>query len=495
MLAGFWGTDFLPAKKGKRYNTTMSTNIKSRLWLLIIEVMAFTQLVQAQDVIVVGTRQYQRTEVKVSTGVLDSNSQGNMTVLTGGNFIVCWHQNTPTETYGQVFDPQGNAVGSIFLLDPYNSYGWHYGPVPAALPGGGLFVSWGDSSSYANAQRFDAARSPVGGQFNTGLLVWPSIASAVSGDVIVSGGTANQPVYARRFNSAGVAYGNAFPVSSNTISGWFHPSVACGPDGRFAIAWWDSAGSIRAHAYATTESSPLGPEFVVNDTPTQSGAGYGPSICYDSSNALVIAWQGSGSADSAGAYARKYHTDGTAYGSEWLVNETTTGNQYTPTLSIGANNEMFISWISGPAIYSRLFDPTGSPISPEFRTDQYTGGTSRKLSSGGGQHANVSLANGNLALAWAGDGASGTGVYLTMLQLLGDSGTRIDIRTSQVELCWNTTSNSWYQLQYRSALTTNLWTPLSGWIAGDGTRYCTNDAVLVSQPQRFYQLSITNSAP
>jgi hypothetical protein len=38
---------------------------------------------------------------------------------------------------------------------------------------------------------------------------------------------------------------------------------------------------------------------------------------------------------------------------------------------------------------------------------------------------------------------------------------QLAIRTSQVELCWDTSTNSWYQLQYRSALTTNNWIPFS----------------------------------
>lgn len=72
----------------------------------------------------------------------------------------------------------------------------------------------------------------------------------------------------------------------------------------------------------------------------------------------------------------------------------------------------------------------------------------------------------------------------------------LDIRVSQVELCWQTATNTWYQLQYRSTLTTNQWTPLTGtWMTGDGTRYCTNDTVLVGQPQRFYQVGATNSPP
>lgn len=73
---------------------------------------------------------------------------------------------------------------------------------------------------------------------------------------------------------------------------------------------------------------------------------------------------------------------------------------------------------------------------------------------------------------------------------------RLDIRVSQVELCWDTLTNNSYQLQYRSTLTTNIWTPLDGtWVPGSGERYCTTDAVLLGQPQRFYQVLVTNTPP
>jgi hypothetical protein len=72
----------------------------------------------------------------------------------------------------------------------------------------------------------------------------------------------------------------------------------------------------------------------------------------------------------------------------------------------------------------------------------------------------------------------------------------VAIRVSQVELCWNTTPTNWYQLQYESSLTTNQWVPLfTNWFTGDGSRLCTNDAVLANSPQRFYRVAVTNSPP
>jgi hypothetical protein len=67
------------------------------------------------------------------------------------------------------------------------------------------------------------------------------------------------------------------------------------------------------------------------------------------------------------------------------------------------------------------------------------------------------------------------------------------IRVSQVELCWDTLTNSVYQLEYREALSTNGWLPLGSQILGTGSRFCTNDAILPGQPHRFYQLSVTNA--
>jgi hypothetical protein len=72
----------------------------------------------------------------------------------------------------------------------------------------------------------------------------------------------------------------------------------------------------------------------------------------------------------------------------------------------------------------------------------------------------------------------------------------LSIRVSQVELCWDTDANTWYQLQFRSSLTTNQWVPFfTNWLSGDGSRFCTNDIVPAGQAQRFYQVVVTNSPP
>jgi hypothetical protein len=71
----------------------------------------------------------------------------------------------------------------------------------------------------------------------------------------------------------------------------------------------------------------------------------------------------------------------------------------------------------------------------------------------------------------------------------------VTIRASPVELCWNSISNVTYQVQYRSDLTTNLWTSLGGCIRSTNSTSCAYDLTVGGQPQRFYRVVMTNCVP
>lgn len=69
------------------------------------------------------------------------------------------------------------------------------------------------------------------------------------------------------------------------------------------------------------------------------------------------------------------------------------------------------------------------------------------------------------------------------------------IRASQVEVCWNSQSNVTYQVQYRSDLTTNLWTSLVNCVRSTNSTTCIYDSIVVGQPSRFYRVVLTNCVP
>jgi hypothetical protein len=62
----------------------------------------------------------------------------------------------------------------------------------------------------------------------------------------------------------------------------------------------------------------------------------------------------------------------------------------------------------------------------------------------------------------------------------------LDIQVSQVNVCWDSVTAKWYQLQYRSDLTTNAWVNLGGLLLGTGARICIADDV-ADQPRRYYR--------
>src|SRR5512134_273577 len=71
----------------------------------------------------------------------------------------------------------------------------------------------------------------------------------------------------------------------------------------------------------------------------------------------------------------------------------------------------------------------------------------------------------------------------------------VTIRASQVELCWNSISNLTYQVQYRSDLTTNVWTSLVDCVRSTGSPSCIVDPIVVGQPPRFYRVALTDCVP
>jgi hypothetical protein len=69
------------------------------------------------------------------------------------------------------------------------------------------------------------------------------------------------------------------------------------------------------------------------------------------------------------------------------------------------------------------------------------------------------------------------------------------IRVSEVKICWTSTTNASYRVEYRSSLTTNIWTTLTNCVPSGGSETCIYDKVLRGEPQRFYRVAVTNCVP
>jgi hypothetical protein len=62
------------------------------------------------------------------------------------------------------------------------------------------------------------------------------------------------------------------------------------------------------------------------------------------------------------------------------------------------------------------------------------------------------------------------------------------IRMSEVSVCWDAITNRSYQVQYQSALVSNIWSDLGSPIVATGAVQCVTDPVTSGAPQRFYRV-------
>jgi hypothetical protein len=142
------------------------------------------------------------------------------------------------------------------------------------------------------------------------------VAASASGDFLVAWQSFGQDgsshgVFARRFTSAGTPQNSEFQVNTTTTNIQSGPSVAADADGRFVIAWQDSArDGAGAGVFARRVSSagaPVASEFQVNTS--TAGDQVSPSVAADGLGHLVIAWQDSvRDGSSYGVFGQRYAT-------------------------------------------------------------------------------------------------------------------------------------------------------------------------------------------
>src|SRR5439155_7001248 len=188
---------------------------------------------------------------------------------------------------------------------------------------GSAVVSWTDHSAIKSqvvARRIDGSGNPSGGEITVGTVASvdqanASVGLADGGNFVIAyaqndGGT-KWNIYARRFNSSGSAL-DATPVQVNTLTSGNQatPDIAVrGPDGAYAVVWTDDTQDgdkygIFAHLF-NPDSTRDGSEFGVNNY-THSDQ-QRPAIAW-SGGRMAAVWDGEGSSDSDGVYARRYST-------------------------------------------------------------------------------------------------------------------------------------------------------------------------------------------
>ncbi|MDZ8184074.1 MAG: hypothetical protein RMX96_04325 [Nostoc sp. ChiSLP02] len=177
--------------------------------------------------------------------------------------------------------------------------------------------------------------------YTTGNQNNSAVAMDADGDFVICWQSDGQDgsgygIYAQRYNSAGVAQGSEFRVNTYTTSNQFSPTVEMDDSGDFIISWTSynqngTGDDIYARRYNSAGVA-LTNEFKVNTYTTNNQ--FDPRAAMDYYGNFVISWSSVGEDGSGtGVYAQLYNSSGVAQGSEFKVNTYTTNNQNNSTIA------------------------------------------------------------------------------------------------------------------------------------------------------------------
>ena len=319
-----------------------------------------------------GVAQGVEFQVNVSSGIAD---QPAVAMDDDGNFVVVWEKSVPMgfDIYARLYNSAGVAQGSEFRISD-DSFVVSTDPPAVAIDASGNFVVvWTSDHEMASsiyARRYNSSGVALGAQFMvSGEFIdnsSPSVAMDNNGDFVVvwkQGSVATSLIYAQRYNSSGVAQGAILKISGVAETIAERPAVAMDSSGDFIIVWEDigqdgSGYGIYARLYNSSGQA-LESEYRVNTTTMFSQTS--PRVDMNSNGEFVVCWTSDQTGD-PNIYAQKYSSSGSASGIEFLVNTNTTNNQGFSDVALDDDGDFVVVWESFNedgdmgGIYARMYE-------------------------------------------------------------------------------------------------------------------------------------------
>ncbi|HEU5396547.1 MAG TPA: hypothetical protein VFV81_05215, partial [Verrucomicrobiae bacterium] len=271
------------------------------------------------------------TDVLVGTFTKNFQVAPAIATLNNSNVVIVWasydqvSSNSLLDVYGQILSQNGAKIGPNFLVNQFTGFNQR-APAVAALKNGGFVVAWISEQQRTNV--------------NAGSI------DEVNGTLSTSVATPTVDLYARLYNSNGVAAGSEFLAATDSV---FHanPAIAVGADGNFDIAWSgkdinDQTNSWDIYVRSFTSAGAGGATALVN-TYTY-GDQYLPRVTALGTDYLV-AWTSIGEdGNREGVYGRFLHGDGSFAGNEFRINTQTIGSQLQPVVASDGIGQFLVVW-------------------------------------------------------------------------------------------------------------------------------------------------------
>ena len=205
--------------------------------------------------------------------------------------------------------------------------------------------------------------------------------------------------------------GPEFQVHSTTAGQQRNPAVAADGLGNFVVAWQsypqDGSNYGVIGQRFNSAGAKVGSEFQVNNYTT--GLQTGPAVAADSSGNFVVLWGSVGpDGSNYGVVGQRFDPGGGELGSEFQVNSYTTSIQRFPAVAADGAGNFVVVWDSfnqdgsDYGVFGQRFDSAGGSVGSEFQVNTH-------ISSSQSGPAVATGPSGNFVVAWtsfAQDGSS-----------------------------------------------------------------------------------------
>ena len=363
-----------------------------------------------------------KPQFQVSQSTLYFQSLYGVAMDRSGEFVVTWASyndgDTNYDCLGRLYDEKGTPLGPQFDVSP--SANIQLDGAVAKDAEGRFVVVWLEAANNVAARRFDRDGAPLGDTFPVTVLPYgaadPWVASDDSGNFVVTW-TREYPlgsfdVAARLFDSNGVALTGEFVVNDFTTGTQRARSVARKAPGKQFVITWGGAGTggpgIWARAFDVNGNPNTG-EIKVNQGLLLFALS-SSSVAMNSAGEFVVAWSGFLPPSYEGVFARRYDEFASPLGNEFPVTAATSANRSDPQVASDHAGNFIVTWTAdngdgdGAAVGARLYDRSGTPITPEFTVNETTAGSQYS--------AHVALNDaGTFAVAWDSPDGSYYGVF------------------------------------------------------------------------------------
>ena len=238
----------------------------------------------------------QGSEFRVNTYTTSSQYAPSIAMDLTGDFVVVWQSYQDGSGYGifgQRYDSSGTKQGSEFQINTYTT-GQQTNPSVAMDVDGDFVVAWDGrvagpgSSAYGGvaAQLFDSSGAPQGSEIelehNSGSR--PSVAMDDAGEFTVVWQSLLSNIYGQKFDAAGSPVGGQFQANQKDNYANSTPGISRDATGSFIVVWTDS-GNVAGQRFDASGGFE-GSEFQLN---TYTSSHSHPSIAVAGPSNFVAA--------------------------------------------------------------------------------------------------------------------------------------------------------------------------------------------------------------